>query len=519
MFHIREFFLLGICSLVYIRYRHRRRSGPPLPPGPRRWPLVGNAFSIPSAFAYMYYHAMAKKFDTNILYLEAFGQPIVVLTDLRAAQDLLDKRSSLYSGRPHLTMLHELMDLNNMFALFPYGNAWREQRKLFQQHFSPRDMSFVKERAGAFIRKSLLPNILRSPQDYRKHLHDCFGGMAMSITYGLPVRTSGDHWVQLAEESFTIATGAVIAGKYLVDVFPILKHVPDWMPGAQFKRDAKKWRAVLKNSMTEPFEAAKEAMANGTVKHSFVSASLEKCNESSSDYVHQVRLIQEVASNVYAAAAETVVGSVLCFMLAMLKYPDIQHRAQREVDSIVGHDRLPDVSDLERLPFVSAVLKEVFRWHSISPAGVPHYLHEDDVYNGYLIPKGTVVLANTYTMLRDEQAFPKPEEFVPERFLNNSELISDVPDPEVTYTFGFGRRICPGAHIGLFNYHMTALHLLALFDLLPEVDENGKPIEVPLEFSGNLSASIPEPFPCKLTPRAGKNVERLLREFMDVEFI
>lgn len=88
----------------------------------------------------------------------------------------------------------------------------------------------------------------------------CFGGFAMSATYGIPIRPTGDPWVRMVEESFTIGTGLGQPGKYLVDILPWLKYVPSWMPGAKFKRDAIEWRAVLKNSMIEPFEAATQAM-------------------------------------------------------------------------------------------------------------------------------------------------------------------------------------------------------------------------------------------------------------------
>ncbi len=64
------------------------------------------------------------------------------------------------------------VDLNHMFAFNSYGDVWRDQRKLFQQYFSPRNTPVVEERIESFIRKSLLPNILRSPQDYRSHLHE-----------------------------------------------------------------------------------------------------------------------------------------------------------------------------------------------------------------------------------------------------------------------------------------------------------------------------------------------------------
>ena len=82
----------------------------------------------------------------------------------------------------------------------------------------------------------------------------------MSITYGLPVRPKGDPWVRMVEESFTITDGIGPPGKYLVDILPFLKYVPSWMPGAQFKRDAKHWNALLKESVDKPFEAANQAM-------------------------------------------------------------------------------------------------------------------------------------------------------------------------------------------------------------------------------------------------------------------
>ena len=87
----------------------------------------------------------------------------------------------------------------------------------------------------------------------------------MSVTYGIPIRPSGDPWVRMLEESFTIGTGLGQPGKYLADILPWLKYVPSWMPGAQFKRDAKEWRATLKNSMIQPFNAATQAM----VRHGF----------------------------------------------------------------------------------------------------------------------------------------------------------------------------------------------------------------------------------------------------------
>ena len=80
----------------------------------------------------------------------------------------------------------------------------------------------------------------------------------------------------------------------------------------------------------------------------------------------------------------------------MSLYPDIQKKAQAEVDTVVGPCRMPDFSDSASLVYVNAVIKETLRWHSVVPLGVPHSTVADDELHGYFIPAGTVVLPNIW---------------------------------------------------------------------------------------------------------------------------
>lgn len=84
------------------------------------------------------------------------------------------------------------------------------------------------------------------------------------------------------------------------------------------------------------------------------------------------------------------------FFLAMVLHPEVQHKAREEIDRVVGDGRLPTVKDRDHLPYVEAVLKEAFRWHPIAPMGLPHLVTEDDVYEGYLIPKDAIVIPNIW---------------------------------------------------------------------------------------------------------------------------
>ena len=80
----------------------------------------------------------------------------------------------------------------------------------------------------------------------------------------------------------------------------------------------------------------------------------------------------------------------------MTAYPEVQRKAQEEIDRVVGSDRLPNIRDREDLPYVNAIAKEVLRWHPVGPLGFPHLSTEEDVYEGYFIPKGSIVIPNIW---------------------------------------------------------------------------------------------------------------------------
>lgn len=89
------------------------------------------------------------------------------------------------------------------------------------------------------------------------------------------------------------------------------------------------------------------------------------------------------------------VSSMNCFFLAMTLYPEVQRKAQEEIDRVVG-TKLPSFDDRANLPYVDAIVKEVLRWHPVAPMGLPHMTTDDDIFNGYLIPKGALVIANIW---------------------------------------------------------------------------------------------------------------------------
>ena len=91
-------------------------------------------------------------------------------------------------------------------------------------------------------------------------LSSFIGGLSTSLTYGLPVQRQNDPVVRFAEETFALSTGTVAPGKYYVNVFPILRHIPEWMPGSGFKQEAKEIKKMLDRVTEEPYQKTLEMM-------------------------------------------------------------------------------------------------------------------------------------------------------------------------------------------------------------------------------------------------------------------
>lgn len=85
---------------------------------------------------------------------------------------------------------------------------------------------------------------------------------------------------------------------------------------------------------------------------------------------------------------------MMCFFLAMMVYPKVQRKAQEEIDRVVGQGRLPTMTDRSNLPYIGAVIKEVLRWHPVAPMALAHTSTEDNICEGYFIPKGAMLLPN-----------------------------------------------------------------------------------------------------------------------------
>ncbi|KAJ7247316.1 cytochrome P450 [Mycena rebaudengoi] len=489
----------AVCLLfiIYIRYAPTR---PPLPPGPYRWPIVGNMFNVPTTFQWKKYLEWSKTYNSDIIHLNVVGTSIIVLCSAEATDELLLKRSSTYSDRPRMPMFKELMGWAFAFAVMKYGPVWRAHRKLFQATFDPiPSLTFRPTQLG--VAHNLLRRLLQDRgNNVMEHLRLITGETILSVTYGIDVLPNNDPYIALAEEAMRTVGIGTSAGKFVVDAIPMLKHVPDWFPGAGFKIQAKEWSKLARASVNMPFAEAQRKIATGTAQPSFISQHLQG-QDADKDKEDAVK---DVAGTLYIAASDTTLAALGTFCLAMLANPKSQRRAQKEIDDITGLTRLPNFDDEKYTLYMSALIKEVLRWHTVVPLAIPHFTQVEDVYRGYRIPAGSIILGNSWAISHDETLYPDSYAFKPERFLLDSEPNLDVRAPD--FAFGFGRRVCPGRHMAMSSMWITIASILSTFDITKAVGDDGNVIEPTYEFYTGI-VSLPRPFKCSITPRSKQAME------------
>ncbi|CAE6358775.1 unnamed protein product [Rhizoctonia solani] len=491
--------------LLYQCWRLVRRSEVRHPPSPKSLPFVGNLFSVPPGHEHLAFAKIGEQLESDIVYLEILGQKILVLNSAEAASDLLDKRSGLYSDRPSIPMLTapSLMNWSGAVTLAKYGDIWRSYRRIMNNWLNRRAVSqfdLLQERQARLLTRRLLSikNHAQPFQDFHNELLFTIGSLMFQVAYGYEPQSPQDQFFKGAQLAFQRALLAGMQTNFLVNVFPAMLHIPSWFPGTEWKNIGREWRVQQERAKTDPYEWVKAEIASGTHQVSLLGLLLQD-HELLSGWSPTERdeRLKEI-------------GAIL-FGAAMVLHPHAQARAQQELDAVLGHARLPDISDRERLPYMRNLIDEVLRLYPIVPLGLPHTCFQDDIYRGYNIEKGTVVMGNVWAISHDPHYYKDPEHFHPDRYLDPT-----VPRPPV---FGWGRRKCPGIYFAEASAFINAASLLSVFTFSKKKDSRGEDIVPRIEIKHNAIIVEPKSFEFEFRPRSEEHHQLALGVNVDKEQI
>ncbi|KAF8121767.1 cytochrome P450 [Boletus edulis] len=499
------FSIFTVSAIALFAGYAKRKSLRPLsyPPGPKGLPFLGSIFEINASEPWLTFTRWAQTHG-DLVYCTLFGRPFLIIQTTDVAKALLEQRSTVYSDRPPVKV-HKDVGSEFNSALLRYGEKWRLHRRLFHQSFRA---DAAQDYLPTQLRKArqLLIGIYNSPDRYQRQIELYASGVIMSAVYDYETIPNDDPLVLAAERAidvFVKVAGPSTAA--LLEAFPFLLKLPAWFPGATLKRMAIQAKSNLHEMMDVPFRYARDRVMSSVSGRCMVSESLKRFPESNTEGF-QVAL-KSSSATAFIAGVETTASTLIIFVLAMMRYPEVQERAQKEIDAVIGTHRLPNFDDRSSLPYIDAVLRETLRWHPVFPLCLPHYTTKSDVYEGKYIPEGCVVLANVWAMSRDEVKYPNPTEFIPERFIDQD---GQLNNDSVALAFGFGRRVCVARHFADASVWMAIVHLLAVFKFMKPLDENGVEMDPNPEWSTGV-VSHPLELKCRVVPRIpGMDADKLM---------
>ncbi|CAG8981523.1 hypothetical protein HYALB_00003096 [Hymenoscyphus albidus] len=470
--------LFSFCGILAWRYYSNRKKSPyPLPPGPPADPIIGSMRYMPTERPELAYIEWGKKYNSDILYINVLGQSMVILNKREDAVELLDRRGAKYMDRPPLPYFDEL-GFEGMVTSANNGPYFRRHRKAFQNGFTQTKCIQYQPLEENEARQ-LAMRLITDSESWMAQMVTFSTAIIANLAYGIEVNGKDDDFVKWSEGVGKGVGGGASASATMVDIFPIIRNLPQWLSIFPSLKLARECRPYVKNIHEMPFNIVKDDMEKGIQKISFIRSLLEERASGKVKPVDQLNDydITSIGGTTYAAGMDTTWSTTSIFVLGMILNPDTQRKAQQEIDSIVGTDRLPTFADRAKLPAVERIVLET-----------------------------SLVIVNSYAVNRDTSTYSSPELFNPDRYIPVSEG-GEGAIPPVGH-FGFGRRICPGQNLGLNNVWIAVATTLATINIQKKKDKNEREIEPVVEMTTGF-VSHPKYFPVEFQPRSERAVELL----------
>jgi cytochrome P450 len=449
--------VLALLCLALTLYLRRHVPATDLtPPGPSKLPILGNIHQIPQKNIWKVYQSWHQSFGP-LIYTQ-FGQLAVIsIGSFKVAKDLLNKRSSIYSSRPQFSAANRI-NQGLHTALLPYGDRLRVHQALLTAILCPRivqDYQYLQDiESCQLLHELLCPS--PSKVGFQALAHRYTYSVTLTLAYGRRLATSSEDLIRRINHLGTsVAENIHKPTSLMVDVIPALK----WLP-----RMLATWRVEGDHLFAESLDLFEELLHYGILQRSWNWAkATTRLNDERRYHLSRRELAFMLGS--LLEASDTTDKVLEFFVMACVLHKQAVHCAQKELESVVGPNRLPNFDDAPSLPYVNAFVQEVMRWRPITPLEMPHAVVQDDEYHGYHIPKGAMVLPNNWSMNFDPEVYDQPEDFRPERWLQDANLPLNA--------FGFGKRTCPGQHLGRRSLFIVASRILWAFDISEAVGADG----------------------------------------------
>ncbi|KAF2733286.1 cytochrome P450 [Polyplosphaeria fusca] len=513
MFSLSYAALVAIAAWALYRISCIGRRPKNFPPGPPTIPVLGNLHLMPASDPHVKFEEWAKKYGP-VYSLMLGTKTMVVLSKDTAVKDLLDKKGAIYSSRPDLYIGQTLASGGQRMLMMRYGPEWRIRRSSHNALHIKQAVKYIPYQE--LESKQLIYDMMQAPSNLKEHYRRFASSLITSVVFGFRWKTFEErglqHFFHLFDKFVALnKTG----GAAFPDFFPILRYLPSWLSAAQ--RVASEHHKEEMEMFKGHWMTAKHKIQNKTLSAQSCAAGDLLQMQQEEGFSDEFAAYQ--TGTFFEAGSDTTSSELYAFAQAMVLYPEVQRRAQAELDSIVGDNRYPNMEDMPSLPYIRACIKETLRWMPTGTLGAaPHATTEDDYYQGYFIPRDSAVVLNVWAINRDSERHPNPARFEPERYLGDDLSAMDSaghPDPTKRdhFTFGAGRRVCVGMHVAERSMFLAIATTLWAFDITPKKDSDGRPVLPKQDVFEQGFVTLPKVFEAEIKPRSEKRAAYIKEEW------
>ncbi|ONI13663.1 hypothetical protein PRUPE_4G235800 [Prunus persica] len=472
---------IGLLALVHILQAWCKNKKKTLPPGPRGFPIFGSLHLLSGEFPNKDLHRLAQKYG-DIMYMRLGLMPTIVVSSPQAAKLFLKTHDLVFASRPpHEGAKHISFGQRNL-SFAEYGPYWRDMRKMCTLEL----LSNHKINSFKSMRREEVALCVESIRDaaYKGRVAVDLSDIVSSLSVDMSCRmVLGKKY---RDEDFdargfrsVIKEGIQLAGaSNLADYIPFIAPLDLQGFTKRMKSVNKAFDVFFEKIIEEHLQSN-----DGERTKDFVDVMVGFMGSVESEYQIERPHIKAIIMDMLVASMDTSSTTVDWALSELMRHPKAMKEVQKELEDVVGLERMVEESDLEKLDYLSMVVKETLRLHPVAPLLVPHAATEDCIVNGYHIPKKSRVIINAWAIGRDPSAWTDAEEFIPERF-EGSDV--DVRGNHFQLIpFGSGRRRCPGIQLGLTVVQLMLAQLVHCFDW--ELPNNMLPEELDMSESFGIT--------------------------------
>ncbi|KAJ6908040.1 cytochrome P450 71AU50-like [Populus alba x Populus x berolinensis] len=446
-------FVALIFLLRWLSTENRR-----LPPGPRGFPIFGSLHLL-GKFPHRALHQLAQRYGP-IMHLRLGQVPAIVVSSPEAAELFLKTHDLVFSGRPPRESARYISYGQKGMAFAQYGSYWRSMRKMCTVEL----LSSLKVASFKAMRMEEVDLLIKYIQEAsQERVAVDLSAKVSSLSADMSCRmVFGKKYLDddLDERGFKSVMQEVMhlsGAPHLGDYIPQIAALDLQGLTKRMKAISKVLDAFLDRIVDEHVHYQEKGK-----NKDFVDVMLSFMKSEENEYLVDQGCMKAIMLDMLVGSVDTSATVIDWAFSELIKNPRVMKKLQKELEEVVGKQRMVEESDLERLEYLDMVVKETLRLHPAGPLMIPHEATEDCVVNGFHIPKKSHVIINVWAIGRDPEAWTDAEKFYPERFVGSD---IDIRGRDFQLIpFGTGRRSCPGMQLGLTVVRLVVAQLLHCFD-------------------------------------------------------